>query len=220
MYRNVRGRIEKGRNVNGTNSKGTNCKGTKCNWDEMWGTNSKGRNVMYRSERSPNIPFAMFLIAVRYCSIFEAYLNEREFLRMALLLNKYPSDLINDQFNSVLTKSGITEPLTTKSYYQVRNKVIQYTIPDKTPTDYEKTMFVYFSYCRNMQSFPIKFHRLWHKYFQQSPISELIPILGTENVDNLQKHLTCTTLLKKLELYRTPKKGSADVKKIGNMLKV
>ncbi len=42
-----------GRNVNGTNSKGTNSKGTKCKWDELWGTNSKGRNVMYRSEWSP-----------------------------------------------------------------------------------------------------------------------------------------------------------------------
>ena len=51
-----------------------------------------------------NIPFAMLLRAIRYCSTFESYLKERESLRMALLLNKYPKYLIHDQFNWVLQK--------------------------------------------------------------------------------------------------------------------
>ncbi|CAF4386938.1 unnamed protein product, partial [Rotaria sordida] len=32
----------------------------------------------------------MLLRAIRYCSSFQVYLDEREKLRMALLLNKYP----------------------------------------------------------------------------------------------------------------------------------
>jgi hypothetical protein len=53
-------------------------------------------------------------------------------------------------------------------------------------------MFVHFTYCTNMQTFPMKFHTLWHKYFEESPINEITPILGTRNVDNLQKRLTST----------------------------
>jgi hypothetical protein len=44
---------------------------------------------------------------------------------MALLLNKYPSDLINDQFNRVLSKFDIEEILSVTNYNLIRDKIIQ-----------------------------------------------------------------------------------------------
>jgi len=49
-----------------------------------------------------NIPFAMLHRTIKYCSTFETFLNEREKLRMALLLNKYPGGFIDKQFNRLL----------------------------------------------------------------------------------------------------------------------
>ena len=43
-----------------------------------------------------------------------------------------------------------------------------------------------------MRTFPHKFHELWDKYFGESPINEIIPILGTRNADNLQQRLVHT----------------------------
>ncbi|CAM4851032.1 unnamed protein product [Rotaria magnacalcarata] len=78
-----------------------------------------------------NIPFAMLLRAIRYCSTFESYLNEREKLRMALLLNKYPNKIIDEQFNNVLSKFGIDEPLTLTNYNRSRQKIIDSPSKDK-----------------------------------------------------------------------------------------
>ena len=43
-----------------------------------------------------------------------------------------------------------------------------------------------------MKTFPSKFHVLWQKYFNQSPIDNIIPALGVRNVDNLQRRLVHT----------------------------
>ena len=56
-------------------------------------------------------------------------------------------------------------------------------------------MFVHFTYCSNMKTFPKKFHTLWDNYFGESPINEVTPILGTRNVDNLQRRLVHTRQL-------------------------
>lgn len=42
-----------------------------------------------------NIPYTMLLRAIRYCSTFQSYIDEKEKLRMALLLNKYPNKVID-----------------------------------------------------------------------------------------------------------------------------
>ncbi|CAF3379091.1 unnamed protein product [Rotaria socialis] len=134
----------------------------------------------------------MLLRAIRYCSTSESYLNEREKLRMALLLNKYPNKIINEQFNNVLSKFRINEPLTSMNYNGSRQKIIDSPMKKKLLVNYEKSIFVHFTYCSSMKTFPIKFHSLWEKYFDKSPINEVIPILGTRNVDNLQKRLIHT----------------------------
>ncbi|CAF2071216.1 unnamed protein product [Rotaria magnacalcarata] len=69
-------------------------------------------NSVHPMHMKKNIPFAMLLRAIRYCSTFKAFLNEREDLRMALLLNKYPCVFIDKHFNRVLQKFNINQPLT------------------------------------------------------------------------------------------------------------
>ncbi|CAF4724816.1 unnamed protein product, partial [Rotaria sp. Silwood2] len=139
-----------------------------------------------------NIPFTMLLRAIRYCSTYQTYLNEREKLRMALMLNKYPNKLIEGQFNNVLLKCAIDHPLAIRNYNRYRQKVIDSPIKEKVDIDYESVMFVHFTYCSTMKTFPVEFHLLWNKYFGESPINEVRPILGTRNVKNLQRCLALT----------------------------
>ncbi|CAF4161381.1 unnamed protein product [Rotaria magnacalcarata] len=122
-------------------------------------------NSIHPLHMKKNIVFTMLLRAIKYCSTFQAYLNEREKLRMALLMNKYPKKFIDEQLNDILLRLNIDRPLTSNNY-----------------TNYRE----------NMKTFPSKFHALWNKYFGQSSINEIIPVLGTRNVNNLQRRLTLT----------------------------
>jgi hypothetical protein len=136
-----------------------------------------------------NIPFTMLLRGIVYCSTFEAYINERESLRMALLLNRYPASFIDIQFNRLLGKYNINQSLTNQNYHTIREKIIHTPVKERIKFDYGKTMFVHFTYCSNMRIFPSKFHALWDKYFIESPINEIKPILGTRNVKNLLRKM-------------------------------
>ncbi|CAF4843491.1 unnamed protein product, partial [Rotaria socialis] len=149
-------------------------------------------NSVHPLHMKKNIIFTMLLRAIRYCSTFQTYLNDREKLRMALLLNKYPNAFIDEQFNNMLLKFGIDQPLNFTNYKSYRQNIIDSPIKEKVPINYEKTMFIHFTYCSSMKTFPFKFHILWNKYFGESPINELLPVLGTRNVQNLQRRLTHT----------------------------
>ena len=151
-------------------------------------------NSIHSSHMKMSVPFTMLLGAIRYCSTFDGYLNEREKLRMALLLNKYPNKLIDQQFNKVLSKFNVNESLSTKNYDKIRTKVINAPLKRKVPVDYDKTMFIHFTYCSSMRSFPKQFHILSNKYFGESPINEIVPVVGTRNVNNLQRQLMHTRL--------------------------
>jgi hypothetical protein len=89
-------------------------------------------------------------------------------------------------------KLSIDQLLTCNNYLNYRKKVIDSPLKEKVPVNYGKTMFVHFTYCSSMKTFPGKFHILWNKYFGESPINEVVPILGTRNVKNLQRQLTHT----------------------------
>ena len=131
----------------------------------------------------------MILRAIRYCSTFQLYLNERESLRMALLLNKYPNELISKQFQLILEKFKINEEISTINYNIIRNEICSHPNKEKQATDYKGNLFIHFTYCSSMSMFPKKFHILWNKYFEESPINEVRPILGTRNVKNIQRRL-------------------------------
>ncbi|CAF4078923.1 unnamed protein product, partial [Rotaria sordida] len=89
----------------------------------------------------------MLLRAIRYCSSFQVYLDEREKLRMTLLLNKYPNKFIDEQFNNVLIKLNIDQSLNNINYNIFRQQVINAPIKEKVSVDYRKTIFVHFTYC-------------------------------------------------------------------------
>ena len=127
---------------------------------------------------------------LKYCSRFNLFINEREKLRMALLLNKYPGNFIDIQFNRLFRKYNIVQPLTNENYNMIREKVLSTPMKkEKQTIDYHKTIFIHFTYCSNMKNFPMKFHELWNEYFIDSPINEVKPILGTRNANNLQQRL-------------------------------
>ncbi|CAF3147175.1 unnamed protein product [Rotaria sp. Silwood2] len=152
-------------------------------------------NSIHPLHMKKNIVFTMMLRALRYCSTLQSYLEERGKLRMALLLNKYPGQFIDQQFNNVLKKFNINEILTINNYDTIRQRVINIPYKEKTPIDYSTKMFIHFTYCSNMRTFPKKFHVLWQKYFGESPINDISPILGTRNVENLQRRLVNTRRL-------------------------
>ena len=142
-------------------------------------------NSVHSLHMKNNIIFSVLLRAIRYCWTFQAYLNEREKLRMALLFNKYPNIFIDEWFHYIWLKFNIDQPLIFNKYANYHKKVIDSPIKEKVPVDYGKTMFVHFTYCWSMKTFPGKYHVLWNKYFGKSPINEVVAVLGTRNVINL-----------------------------------
>jgi hypothetical protein len=147
-------------------------------------------NSVHPMHMKKNIPSIMLTRAIEYCSTFETYLNECEKLRMASFLNKYPGVFIDEQFNNVWKKLDINQPLTSDNYNIIRDKVMNNPKPkEKMIIVYGKTMFIHFTFCLNMKTFPTKFHILWNKYFSESPINEVRPVLGTRNMNNLQQQL-------------------------------
>ena len=146
-------------------------------------------NSIHPLHLKKNIPFTMLLRALRYCSSFHSYIAERESLRVALLLNKYPASFISAQFDSLFKKFTIGRVIDEHNYSDIREQVICLPQNEKRSIEYDTHLFVHFTYCTNMRSFPRQFHILWQKYFDTSPISQITPILGTRNVDNLQRRM-------------------------------
>ncbi|CAF1540173.1 unnamed protein product, partial [Rotaria sordida] len=103
---------------------------------------------------------------------------------------KYPNKIIEQQFNNVLLRFDIDQPLTAINYNKYRQNVLDSPYTEPIEIDYDKVMFIHITYCSSMKGFPLKFHTIWNKYFGESPINEIRPILGTRNVKNLQRRLT------------------------------
>ena len=94
-----------------------------------------------------NIPFAMILRALRYYSTFQLFVQERESLRMSLLLNKYPEILINEQFDCMLKKFDLKRPSNQDEYQKIRLIIIKQEFKEKTLVDYDNNLFVHFTFC-------------------------------------------------------------------------
>ncbi|CAF3996080.1 unnamed protein product, partial [Rotaria sp. Silwood1] len=144
-------------------------------------------NSIHPLHMKKNIIHTMLLRAIRYCSTFHTYVDEREKLRMALLLNKYPNQFIEEQFKINLVKWSIDQPLTFNNYNKYRQVIIEARIKEKALVNFEQIIFIHFTYCSTMKLFPQKFHKLWNKYFNNLPINEITPVLGTINVNNLHR---------------------------------
>ena len=146
-------------------------------------------NSIHSMHMKKNIPYVMLLRAIRYCSTFQSYIDERETLRMAFLLNRYPGNFIDEQFKRVWTKVNTNEDINAHNYIQIRQQIMDLPVKEKIAIEYDTHMFVHFTYCSSMRSFPRRFHELWKRYFSNSPLTDVAPILGTRNVDNLQRQL-------------------------------
>ena len=146
-------------------------------------------NSIHPLHMKKNIPFTMLLRAIRYCSSFHSYVAEREALRVALLLHEYPGSFIAAQFDSFLKKFKIEQAIDAHNYSDIREQAISSSKSEKISIEYGTHLFVHLTYCTNMRSFPRLFHTLWQKYFAQSPISHITPILGARNVDNLHRQM-------------------------------
>ncbi|CAF4503478.1 unnamed protein product, partial [Rotaria sp. Silwood2] len=96
-------------------------------------------NSIHPMHMKKNIPFEILII--KYCSTFDAYLYEREKLRMALLLNRYPGEFIDKQFSRVFQKYYITQPLSTKNYNISREKIRCARIQEKILIDHGQSVF-------------------------------------------------------------------------------
>ncbi|CAF0730774.1 unnamed protein product [Adineta steineri] len=100
-------------------------------------------NSGYPMHIKKNIPFTVIVRAMEFCSIFDTYLYERENLRVALLLNKYPGEFIDKQINQMLT---------TNNYGIIREEILNNPCQEKVPIDYCGTMFVHFAFYSNINT--------------------------------------------------------------------
>ncbi|CAF1522166.1 unnamed protein product, partial [Rotaria sordida] len=82
----------------------------------------------------------------------------------------------------VLLRFNIDQPLTAINYDKYRQNVLDSPYTERIEIDYDKVMFIHFTYCSSMKGFPLKFHTIWNKYFGESPINEIRPILGTHKI--------------------------------------
>lgn len=81
------------------------------------------------------------------------------------------------------------QPSDFRHYDRLRTMIISKQHDDRQLPDYDNNLFIHFTFCRSMRQFPKQFVVLWQKYFSMSPISEVKPILGTKNVNNLHRDL-------------------------------
>ena len=132
--------------------------------------------------------------AIRYCSTYSAYIQKRETLRIMFLLNRYPNTFIDEQFNKLLLKFNINQSINSYNYSKIREEIIEYTKTEKMQLDNRPPIFIHFTFCLGMKQLPKKLYALWNKYFGESPIADLKPILGARNTKNLQQRLVNTRI--------------------------
>lgn len=153
-------------------------------------------NSVHPMHIKKNIPFVMYLRAIRYCSTFQSFIEGRERLRISLLLNKYPNDFIQKQFESILKRLNVLNPISAQNYSTIQLQITQTEFPrERTTIDHVSNLFIHFTYCCSMRTLPSRFRTLWHKYFADSPIRDIKPIVSTRNASNLQHRLAHTKTL-------------------------
>ena len=83
-------------------------------------------------------------------------------------------------------KFNLKRPSNQEDYQNSRLILITQKFNKKQLVDYENNLFVHFTFCASMKYFPKQFYNIWQKYFGDSPIGDVRPVLGTRNPENLQ----------------------------------
>ena len=107
---------------------------------------------------------------------------------MSLLLNKYPLEFILKQFERVFQTFQCTIP-TRKNYQNARQIFLDNTKNNKAGIDFEVNILCHFSYCKGMDDFSTRFHKLWSDCFSDTAIFNMKPIVGSKRLDNLHNYL-------------------------------
>lgn len=109
---------------------------------------------------------------------------------MALLLNRYPLRFILRQLKRVPKIFQCDIP-TEQNYAYVR-KFFSEAVENKekkAKIDFEVNILCHFSFCKGMDDFVTRFHKLWNDCFLETAFSTVKPIVGSIRLDNLHDYL-------------------------------
>ena len=137
-----------------------------------------------------NIPVVAFIRAIRYSSSYEAFKREEAHICMSLLLNKYPIQFILEQLERVPRTFQCAAP--NRRNYSVLRRIFLNTADNhtkKAKIAFEVNILCHFSYCKGMNDFSTRFHRLWDECFSDTAICKMKPIVGSKRLDNLRDYL-------------------------------
>jgi hypothetical protein len=137
-----------------------------------------------------NIPFVAYVRAIRYSSSYSTFKREEAHICMSLLLNQYPINFILKQFERVAQTFQCTVP-NSKNYSNIR-KIFLEAVDNNTKKagiDFEVTVLCHFSYCKGMNDFSTRFHKLWNNCFSDTAICKINPIVGSKRLNNLKDYL-------------------------------
>lgn len=140
-----------------------------------------------------NIPYAAALRATRICSHAEDLRDELDKIRIIFLLNKYPPQFIDRQierFLKDLTGEKTSHKLLGTDYQKFREAVMDPTWnkKEKRNVDFNKDIFVHFSYTHSLANFGSHFHQIWQEIFEGTPLDD-IPITYANRLTDSLKHL-------------------------------
>jgi len=139
-----------------------------------------------------NIPFISLIRAVRYCSSYDAFKHEENYICVSLLLNKYPLRFILRQFDRVFKTYQCSTPTST-NFLNIRkiflDNVGKETRAKKAKIDFETIFLCHFTFCKGMENFSAQFNQIWKNCFSDTAICKMKPVVGTRKLQNLQDYL-------------------------------
>lgn len=139
-----------------------------------------------------NIPYGAIIRAMRYSSDIISFNKEETYITMALLLNGYPLNIIQRQFQKAFTDMNCTWP-DEYSYQTIRKTFLAHFHAKKEKKtkkiEFDRNLILHFSYCKGMETFAAQFHKLWNELFRHFALSNINPIIGYRNCDSLQQRL-------------------------------
>ncbi|CAF2971084.1 unnamed protein product [Rotaria sp. Silwood2] len=137
-----------------------------------------------------NIPFRALVRAIRYCANYDTYKREHAYMCVSLPLNKYPLDFILKQFERV-SQTFQCAVSAQKNFLNMRKILLNATDNNaKKAKIYSKVnIMCHFSFCKGMHAFSTRFYKLWDDCFSDTAICNMIPIVGSKRLDNLQDYL-------------------------------
>jgi hypothetical protein len=147
-------------------------------------------NSIHVKHIKKNIPFGALVRAITYSSDYNAFKREETHICMSLLLNRYPMDFVLKQLERVPRTFRCAVP-TRKNYSDIR-KIFLNTADDnvkKAEIDFKVNILCHFSFCKGMNDFSTRFHKLWDDCFSDTAICNMKPIVGSKRLDNLHDYL-------------------------------